>query len=272
MRYRFIALDIDGTLANSRKEISYANVAALDRAQEAGVKVALVSGRPTFGILPAARAIHLDRYGGYVFAFNGARVTHAGTGEVLYENALPPEELPRIQAAAHEFGVGMITYRPDCVLTETPDDRYVLLEAGINKMPVKGVPDIVKATQAPTAKSLLVGEPGYLADVEGVLRERFPRLNVYRSEPYFLEIVPQFVDKAFALERMLQVLGLTRDELLACGDGFNDVSMIRYAGMGVAVSNAQEDVKRAAAYVSPYSNDEDAVAHAVRRFVLDEER
>ena len=105
MKYHFIALDIDGTLANSKKDISYANIEALDRVQEAGVKVALVSGRPTYGILPTARKIHLDRYGGYIFAFNGARVTHAGTGEILYENALPQDVIPLIQAASHEFNV-----------------------------------------------------------------------------------------------------------------------------------------------------------------------
>ena len=270
MAYHFIALDIDGTLANSRKEISYANIDALDQAQEAGVKVALVSGRPTYGILPTAQKIHLDRYGGYIFAFNGALVTNAANGEVLYENALPHEVLPLIQAASHEFGVGMITYRPDCVLTETPDDPYIVLEAGINHMPIKGVDDIVKATKEPTPKSLLVGEPGYLADVEAVLKERFPKLNVYRSEPYFLELVPQFVDKAYALDRMLRQLGMTSDQLMACGDGFNDTSMVRYAGLGVAVSNAQEEVKRVATYISPYSNDEDAVAHAVRKFILND--
>ena len=165
----------------------------------------------------------------------------------------------------------MITYRPDCVLTENPDDPYIRREAGINQMPVKGVTDIVKATKDPTPKSLLVGEPGYLAEVEAVLKERFPKLNVYRSEPYFLELVPQYVDKAFALDLMLQRLGTDKDHLIACGDGFNDTSMVDYAGMGIAVSNAQEEVKRVASYLSPYSNDEDAVAHAVRKFVFEEE-
>ena len=80
--------------------------------------------------------------------------------------------------------------------------------------------------------------------------------------------MPQGIDKAFSLNILLQRYGLTAQNLMACGDGFNDLSMIQYAGMGVAMQNAQPVVKEAANYVSPYTNDEDAVALAVEKFVL----
>ena len=100
------------------------------------------------------------------------------------------------------------------------------------------------------------------------MKEKYPALSIYRSEPYFLEIMPQGIDKAFSLGILLQQHGCTAQNLLACGDGFYDLSMIQFAGMGVAMQNAQEVVKQAANYVSPYTNDEDAVAHAVEKFVL----
>ena len=100
------------------------------------------------------------------------------------------------------------------------------------------------------------------------MKEKFPNLSIYRSEPYFLEIMPKGIDKAFSLQILLEQQGLTAQNLIACGDGFNDLSMIQYAGMGVAMQNAQEVVKAAANYVSPYTNDEDAVAHAIKKFVL----
>lgn len=135
-------------------------------------------------------------------------------------------------------------------------------------MPVVEVPDLAQATTFQTPKCLLVDDPEKLVKVEALMKEKFPNLSIYRSEPYFLEIMPQGIDKAFSLGILLEQQGLTAQNLLSCGDGFNDLSMIQYAGMGVAMQNAQEVVKAAANYVSPYTNDEDAVALAIEKFVL----
>ena len=91
-------------------------------------------------------------------------------------------------------------------------------------------------------------------------------MSIYRSEPFFLEVLPLGIDKAKRLEFLLNHLGLKREELMACGDGFNDLSMIKYAGLGVAMSNAQPVVKEAADYVT-LSNEEDGVAAAVKKFI-----
>jgi Cof subfamily protein (haloacid dehalogenase superfamily) len=112
----------------------------------------------------------------------------------------------------------------------------------------------------------MVDDPDKLVQVEQHMKAKFPNLSIYRSEPYFLEIVPLGVDKAFSLDLLLKKHHLTAQNLLACGDGFNDLSMIQYAGMGVAMQNAQQVVKDAANYVSPYTNDQDAVAHAIEMF------
>lgn len=96
------------------------------------------------------------------------------------------------------------------------------------------------------------------------------RISVYRSEPYFLELVPPGIDKARSLAVLLERLGLTREEMVAMGDGYNDLSMIRFAGMGVAMANAQEPVRKAADYIT-LSNDEDGVAVAVERLFFNNE-
>ena len=92
-------------------------------------------------------------------------------------------------------------------------------------------------------------------------------MNVFRSEPFFLELVPQGIDKARSLAVLLEEIGLSKDEMIACGDGFNDLSMIQYAGLGVAMANAQEVVKKAADYIT-LSNEEDGVAAVVKKFFL----
>ena len=91
-------------------------------------------------------------------------------------------------------------------------------------------------------------------------------LNIYRSEPYFLEIMPQNIDKAHSLQKLLSSIGLTADEMICCGDGYNDLSMIEYAGLGVAMENAQPVIKDAANFVTR-SNDEDGILYVIDRFM-----
>ncbi len=268
MQYKLIALDIDGTLANSQKEISQKNIDTLAEAVRQGAQIALVSGRPTFGIVPTAKMLGLDKIGGYILSFNGANIINCATGDMLYQNVLTPQHVAAICQQAVQLGVTAITYNTDALYTTSEQNIYVQKEAFLNKMPVVEVPDLVQATTFPTAKCLLVDDPEKLVQVEALMKEKFPNLSIYRSEPYFLEIVPKGIDKAFSLQILLDNLGWTSQNLLSCGDGFNDLSMIQYAGMGVAMKNAQEVVKAAANYVSPYTNDEDGVAHTIEKFVL----
>ena len=99
------------------------------------------------------------------------------------------------------------------------------------------------------------------------LQEKFKDvLSIYRSEPFFIEIMPKNVDKAASLDIMLTSLGITKDDVICCGDGFNDKSMIEYAGVGVAMENAQPAVKEVADYITK-SNDEDGIVHVIDKFI-----
>ena len=108
-----------------------------------------------------------------------------------------------------------------------------------------------------------------LESIEPVIAEKYQlEAQVFRSEPYFLEVLPKNVDKAYCLERLLKILGIKREEMVCCGDGFNDISMIQYAGLGVAMANAQEKVKDVADYITINSNDEDGIAEVIEKFFL----
>ena len=99
------------------------------------------------------------------------------------------------------------------------------------------------------------------------LQEKFRGLlNIYRSEPFFLEVMPQNIDKAYSLQKLLSSMGLRADSMICCGDGYNDISMIEYAGLGVAMANAQAVVKDVADFVTK-SNDEDGVLHVINTFL-----
>ena len=120
----------------------------------------------------------------------------------------------------------------------------------------------------PLNKCLGTAEPEMAAEAEKIYAEKFgDKLCISRSEPFFVEITPKGIDKAASLERFCKMTGNKRKDMIACGDGFNDLSMIKYAGLGVAMENAQPVVKDAADYVTA-SNDEDGVAKVIHKFIL----
>jgi Cof subfamily protein (haloacid dehalogenase superfamily) len=268
MDYKVLVLDIDGTLTNSKKEITSKTKKALRKAYEKGVKVVLASGRPTPGILPIAEEIGFDEFGGYILSFNGGKIIDYKSKEVIFQKILPDEEIPSLYNSAKKNGVTIVSYDDTSIITENTDDQYVEIEARINKMPVKEVDSFTDAINFSVPKCLMVGNGDHLANVEKNIKADYgDRLNVYRSEPFFLEIMPQNIDKAFSLGKLLKHIGCTEKEMIACGDGFNDISMIKYAGLGVAMQNAQPQVKESADFIT-LSNDEDGVAHVIEKYII----
>lgn len=268
MTYKLLVLDIDGTLTNSQKKITDFTKQALQKLQKSGVKVALASGRPTYGIVPVAKELELAKYGGYILSFNGGRIEECGTGRVVYEKAMPVHRIQQLHRLAAENRVAILTYQDEYLITENPDDIYVQKESMINHMEIKKVHSFAGYVDFPVTKCLMVGDGEYLAEVERrVKAEIGAELSIYRSEPFFLEIMPQNIDKAASLDVLSKYMNISKKEMVACGDGFNDQTMIEYAGLGVAMNNAQAIVKKSADYVAP-SNDEDGVAHVVHKFML----
>lgn len=112
-------------------------------------------------------------------------------------------------------------------------------------MAIRETNDFLTDITLPVAKCLIVGDPERLIPLESELCLQLQgRINVFRSEPYFLELVPQGIDKALSLGVLLEETGVKREEIIAMGDGYNDLSMIKFAGLGIAMGNAQEPVKK----------------------------
>ena len=268
MAYKVLALDIDGTLTNSEKKITERTRTAIRNAAQHGVKIVIASGRPVQGIWGYAEQLDLKELDGYILSFNGGRLISCRTGEIIHDVKLPLQYLPEIYELSKQYGVNLMSYEGDNLITEEPEDEFLAIEARINGLGIRKVDNLSEYIDFPINKCLMLGEGDYLAKVEKkVYAALSDRLDVYRSEPFFLEILPKGVDKAKALEGLLDKLGCDRTELMACGDGYNDLTMIRYAGMGVAMANARDEVKAEADYVT-LSNDEDGVAAAIEKFIL----
>lgn len=273
MGYEMIVLDLDGTLTNRDKVITPRTKAALMEAMERGKKVVLASGRPTYGVMPLARELKLAEYGGYILAYNGGVIMDCQTEELVFSRMLPVEANHRIIELALKNRVDFLTYDGEVILTSNEENPYAKIESGINHLRLHQleIDEFFARVDFAVPKFLFVDDGDYLASVEPKVKAALGKnFSVYRSEPYFLEILPQGVDKAQSLERLLEVTGIKREEMIACGDGYNDLSMIKFAGLGVAMENGVLPVRKAADYITA-SNNEDGVGLVVEKFMLDGE-
>ena len=269
MNYKLIAVDLDGTLVRSDQSISLRTIDTLIRAQQAGVKVVVASGRPTFGTTYAADILRLEELGGYVMSYNGGEIYDWQTKERLYAQTLNCEIIPYLSKCAKEHGMAIMTYAGKEVLSEDPNNQYVQFSSMRNRMPIRPTNNFVDAAQkANVVKCVIVGDPTPLQNLEFIMRKDLEgKAGVFRSEPFFLEIVPSGIDKAKGLEFLLKHIGARREELLSFGDGYNDIPMLHFAGTGVAMGNAHEEIKNAADRIT-LSNDDDGLAIEIEKLIL----
>ena len=264
--YRAIALDLNGTLTNHEKVVTPKTREALLKAASEGAVIILASGRPTYGIEPVAECLELNKQGGYILSYNGGNIVNAQTGEKLFSQFLPDEVIPELYAYAKEHGHALLGYAGNEIITEMPDDQYVKEESRINKMNIRKVDNLFESLEPHPTKLLMTGDPTLMLKAEEKLVEKLgDRMDIFRSAPFFLELVPKGIDKAKSLTRLLTKINLTPADLIAFGDGYNDLSMLKLAGIGVAMENAAPEVRAEADYVT-LSNEEDGVAAALTHF------
>lgn len=264
--FRAIALDLDGTLTNHDKVVTPRTRQALLKAQEQGAIIILASGRPTYGIVPVAECLELEKREGYILSYNGGNIVNAKTGEKLFSQFLLDAVIPILYKYAKEKSHALLGYAGNEIITEMPDDQYVKEESRINKMNIRKVDNLLDALEPHPTKLLMTGDPTDMLKAEEELVEILgEKMDIFRSAPFFLELVPKGIDKAQSLLRLLAKINLTPADLMAFGDGYNDLSMLKLAGVGVAMANAAPEVRADADYVT-LSNEEDGVAEALLHF------
>lgn len=271
MKYKLLVLDVDGTLLNEAKEISKRTLATLLKVQQMGVRIVLASGRPTYGLMPLAKRLELGNYDGFVISYNGGQIMKASNGELLFQRRINPEMLPYLEKKARKNDFAILTYNENEVVTNRPENEHVCREAALNGMVVVGEEEFSTAIDFAPCKCMLVSDDlDKLIDLETHWKKRLNgALDVFRSEDYYLEVVPCGIDKANSLGALLELLNINRDEVMAIGDGVCDVAMLQMAGLSVAMGNAIDSVKACADWIT-VSNEEDGVAVAVEKAILAE--
>ena len=273
MRYKMLATDLDGTLVNSRKEISDRNKQAVLRAAAAGVRIVLASGRPAIGQRAVRERLELTRIGGFMMACNGSHIVEYRDGREisLRSTSLEPVLIPQICEFARDHDVDALSYNAVGILTENPEGEYLQKEAYNCGLPLIGVDcleeSIIQAKISAHKLVLTAPHEKLLALFDELHEMLGEEATIFFSEPHFLEVTPPGIDKGTSLAWLCGHLGIDPAELIAFGDSGNDIPMLELAGMGVAVENALPETAAASDCVVP-SNDEDGVAQAIEQFVL----
>ena len=262
-----LVLDIDGTTVTSQKCVDPDTKDALLQLQKQGIRPVLASGRPPEGVYPIARQLQLQRFDGYIVAFNGSKVIEYKTKRCLYEQYLSKETLRSLWYDARCYGLGIMTYGKGKIITASEPDPYVRAESSWSHMPIVLCEDFLKHAPKTIYQCLLTGKPEQLQSLNPLLSELYlGKAEVFHSEPSCLEVTPCRVDKSLGLKKLFCHLDISPSQVVCCGDSYNDIGMLRYAGVGVAMANAPQAVKEFADYVTCRSNDERGIVEVVRQF------
>ncbi|GGE27447.1 Cof-type HAD-IIB family hydrolase [Streptococcus himalayensis] len=267
---RLIALDLDGTLLNSEKQISRKNLAALRAAQEKGVKIVLTTGRPLkameFFLTELGLANQADEY---TITFNGGLVQR-NTGEILDKTVFSQDDVARIFAETERLGLPLDAISEGTVY-QIQSDQESLYSTCNPTLQFEKVAFADLSSQQTYNKCVTAYTPEIVdAGLQKISKDLFDQYEIFKSRDILLEWSPKNVHKANGLEKLIAHLGIDRSQVMACGDEANDLSMIEWAGLGVAMGNAVEEVKEVAKVITPMTNDQDAVAWAIKEYVLKE--
>ncbi|MCL6635607.1 MAG: Cof-type HAD-IIB family hydrolase [Peptococcaceae bacterium] len=262
--YRLVAVDLDDTLLDRNLQLTEPVRRAVAAVRAAGVHFTISTGRMFRSAARLAGELGIDLP---LITYQGALVKNSLSGEVLIDRPLPLAYAREVIAAVHDKGYHLNAYLDDRLLVErdTPEGRRYAEVAGV-EMEVVG--DFLEyLDRDPTKVLVIAAEP----QLDALAAEMAPvygnLLHIVKSKPHFLEFSHLEATKGHALAALAAAFGVPREAVLAVGDSYNDLEMLEFAGLGVAVANAREEVKRKAGYVTKASYGE-GVVEALNKFVL----
>ena len=278
MSIKVIIMDVDGTLTNTQKVITPKTKEALLKAEEQGAILVLASGRPTSGLLDIAKELKMDQHHGLLVSYNGSKVIDCETMETLFNQALSVEEGKAVLEHMKKFEkVRPMIDKGEYMFVNNVYDNMIQFngapfdviqyESRGGKFKLCEVDDLAEFVDFELNKILTTSDPEYLQAHYQEMMEPFKEtLSCMFTGPFYFEFTAQGIDKDKALDTVLIPKGYKKEEMIAFGDGHNDASMVRYAGTGVAMANAVQDLKDIADEVT-LSNDEDGIAVTLAKYM-----
>ncbi|PZL72997.1 Cof-type HAD-IIB family hydrolase [Enterococcus plantarum] len=267
---KLVAIDLDGTLLDSKKEISARNKEALTQAKAAGVKIVICTGRPLAAIGIYLDALNLRDNGDYSITFNGGLVQKNDTGEIIEKSSLALENVHELYELAKSLNVPLDILSDGLVMQLSTTQEYESLYSQLNKLLTFESYEVAQlTTDRIYNKAVIAVDQAYLDEqIKKIPSLFYDRYEVIKTRSNLLEFMPKGITKAYGISLLARDLGIKQEEIMTIGDEENDVPMIEYAGLGVAMENAVAKVKGLADVITD-TNDNDGVAQAVEKFVLE---
>lgn len=264
---KMIAMDVDGTLVNEKRDITPETYQALLNAQAQGIILVIASGRPTTGLIDFARQLKMHENKGYIVSYNGSSILNCQTNEILFNQPLEAHEIKEIIQHLKPFDVYPMVDDGKTLYVDDSETYKLDYEVEGSKYQLSIVDNLYEHIDFTSNKVLVSGQPEILQQHFDAMRAPFTdRLSIAFSAPFYVEFTAQGVDKGNALEILATQLGLSADQVMAFGDGGNDLSMIQYAGLGIAMENATPALKEAAKYITS-SNEDEGIAKALHHYL-----
>ena len=264
MKYKLVAVDVDGTLLDSKSNLRTETMKAIQETIAAGVIFTICTGRPIQGVEPLIDKLGLDLP---FIAYNGAMIAMGKSGKILYAQTMQGEDVKTVYEIGKKLKTTIVIWANNKLYVQ-PFSPEAAAYANMSRTKPEPITDLEALLAQGVTKVLFYDKVETIRHYEKLVAPDVPpTVNYCTSQPFLLEFFDQKVSKANALARLGAYYGFTREEIIAIGDGFNDLSMIKYAGLGIAMANAEDAIKQQADYVT-LSNDENGVAHAIYRFCL----
>lgn len=267
---KIIFSDLDETLLCTDKSISGGNRTAIRQATAAGHSFVIATGRPFESAKKINDQLGLNYDGCYIVSYNGGHVYDCYREKILCSHQLDMRTIRELFAFADEAGLYIQTYQNGEILTKAATEELTFYAGNTNLSACPRADVLDYLTIAPN-KAIVIDLYDH-ASLERFRAEHEQwakgKCRMMFSNPQYLEIVPEGISKQSGIRFLMDTLGVERADTIAVGDEINDIEMIKAAGLGIAVSNANPAAKEAADYVTTSSNDEDAIAEVIHRFVL----
>jgi Cof subfamily protein (haloacid dehalogenase superfamily) len=259
--FRLAAIDLDGTLLGPEKTISEENAAAVRRLGQSDVRVIIASGRRHQNSIRFQRELQLD---GPIIACQGGLIRDGESGNVIEAHFLPQAVAREIVREGEEGDLQLIYYHLDHLYVPERHTRWLdLYESRVGER-AEVLPDLGQLDGRRALKIIWYGDPEYLVKIRPEIALRYRgKIDLLSTEKENLEFMPRGINKAAALAKVASEFDVPAEEVVAFGDGENDVPMLLWAGMGVAMSHGDPAAKSAAKLVSPEGPPETAFARSV---------
>lgn len=273
---KVIIMDVDGTLTNSKKVITEKTKETLIEAQNNGALLVLASGRPASGLVDFAKELEMDKHHGLLVCFNGSKAIDCETNETLFNETMSVEDGQAVLEHLKNFKVKPMIDKDDYLYVNDVYDcniqvqneafNIIQYESRGGKFKLCEKDDLASFADYPLNKILTAGDPEYLKEHYKEIMEPFKdSLSCMFTAAFYFEFTARGIDKAKALDTVLTPMGYKREEMIAFGDGHNDISIVEYAGIGVAMDNAVDALKNVADEIT-FSNEEDGIAHTLNKY------